>query len=292
LPYFLVIAALVPKLTGFRVILDLHDLMPEFFAARFNSDWTSMPMRLVRLQEQLSCRFADHVITVSEHWRQSLIKRGVPAAKCSVLMNVADHRIFKLQHGAPACSSPDGRFRLIYHGTITHRYGLDLLLQAVELVRAEIPCIDLNIIGAGEYVETLRHMIDDLDLSEHVHISGVVPAEQLPALITAMDLGVVPYRGGTFTDELLPTKLMEYAALGLPTITSRTPAIAAYFDETMVQFFTPGDVQELAQCILSLYRDRDRLADLGANIQKFNQRYSWASQSAGYVRLVNALAGR
>jgi glycosyltransferase involved in cell wall biosynthesis len=292
LPDFLVFAALIPKVAGSRVILDLHDLMPEFFAARFKSGWSSLPLRLVCWQEQLSCRFADHVITVSDHWRQSLIKRGVPAGKCSVLMNVADHHIFKPQNGARARASTNGRFHLIYHGTITYRYGLDLLLQAVSMVREEIPCIHLSLIGAGEYVETLRRMVLELKLSQHVSIGDVVPADQLPPLIAAADVGVVPYRGGVFTDELLPTKLMEYAALGVPAIASRTAAISAYFDATMVQFFTPGDANELAQCILALYRDRARLADLGTNIQKFNQRYNWASQAAQYTSLVASLAER
>ncbi len=71
LPDFLVFSALPTKLRGVPVILDLHDLMPEFFAGRFGSGRAAAWIgRLVRLQERVSCRFADHVITVSEHWRR------------------------------------------------------------------------------------------------------------------------------------------------------------------------------------------------------------------------------
>jgi glycosyltransferase involved in cell wall biosynthesis len=286
LPDFLVFAALVPRLTGSKIILDLHDLMPEFFAARFGSSRSSLPLRLVRLQERLSCRFADHVITVSEHWRQALIARGVPASKCSVLMNLADGRIFTPQQRRAA----DRRFRLIYHGTITRRYGLDVLLRAVSLARARVPDIEVRIIGAGEYVDALRQLVQELGLGDHVQIGDVVPAEQLPTLICQADLGVVPYRGDAFTDELLPTKLMEYAALGVPAIVSRTRAIATCFDDTMVQFVTPGDPEDLARSIEALYHDRERLLALGAGIQRFNQRYSWASQAESYARVVDGLA--
>jgi hypothetical protein len=65
LPDFLVFAALVPKLLGARLILDLHDLMPEFYASRFKSGMTSFPIRLLCWQERLSCLFAKHVITVT-----------------------------------------------------------------------------------------------------------------------------------------------------------------------------------------------------------------------------------
>lgn len=292
LPDFLVFATLPVKLMGVPVILDLHDLMPEFFAARFNISRNSFPVRLVQRQEQLSCRFADHVITVSEYWRQSLVKRGVPAHKCSVVMNLADDRIFRRPNGAQPQSAVDDRFCLFYHGTITKRYGMDLLVQAVNLLRSEIPTIDLTILGAGEYKETLSQLVQTLNLTDHVHVNGGVSPEQLPSLITAADLAVVPYTNDTFTDELVPTKLIEYAALGVPAIAARTTAIACYFDETMVQFFTPGNVNELAQAILSLYQDRAHLAELAVAIQKFTQRYNWATHKLEYIKLVEQLADK
>lgn len=291
-PDFLVFTTLIPRLMGAKVILDLHDLMPEFFTTRFHSDWSSLPTRLVRWQERIACRFADHVITVSKHWRQTLIKRGVPANRCSVVMNLADERIFARSPEMRQIEREDSQFCLIYHGAITERYGLDLLLRAVSLVRKEIPGIYLTIVGDGEYRGKLVGMARELDLEGHARFERHIPVEQLPLIITAAHLGIVPYRNDVFTDDLLPTKLMEYAALGVPAIVSRTTGIRAYFDEQMVQFFTPGDVQELAQCILGLHRDRSRLAALARNIQKFNQRYSWMTQKTEYAELVKGLAQR
>ena len=109
LPDFLVFAGLVPKLTGSKLILDIHDLMPEFYAARFNTDLNSLPVRLVRWQEKISCRVADHVITVTEPWRQTLIERGVPAEKVSVVMNVADDQIFNRDLVPQLPAGEDGR---------------------------------------------------------------------------------------------------------------------------------------------------------------------------------------
>ena len=85
---------------------------------------------------------------------------------------------------------------------------------------------------------------------------------------------------------------MEYTALGIPAIAARTPAIAAYFDETMVQFFTPDDVEDLARCICALYSDRKRLAQLAYGAEKFNQRYNWTKIGAEYVALVERLGSR
>ncbi len=301
LPDFLVFSALIPKLSGVPVILDLHDLMPEFYAGRTGYDGKSMLARLIRWQERLACRFADHVITVSEHWRQTLIARGVPAHKCSVVMNVADDQIFHKSKAnrPPACREPSRTardphaFRLIYHGTMVYRYGLDLALRAVAQVRHDIPTIHLTLLGGGHYVPTLIQMAQELDLGHHVTIHNHLrPAEELPEIILTADVGIVPYRNDVFTDGLLPTKLMEYAALGLPAIAARTTAIEAYFSDTMVEFFEPGDVDDLARCIRVLYGHPERLAELAQGSEKFNQRYNWTRIGTEYVALVEGLSER
>ena len=223
LPDALVFAGLVPKLTGSRLILDLHDLMPEFYAARFHGSMKSWPVRILRWQEYLSCRFADQVITVTELWRQKLIQRGVPPEKVSVVMNVANDRVFYRSPGLSSAALNNGHFNLIYHGQVTERYGIDLAIQAIHLLRDEIPGLRLTVHGRGDYVDELQALTEKLGLGERVEFSThYVPTAELPGLIRSADAGVVPYRQDVFTDEILPTKLMEYAALGIPAISART----------------------------------------------------------------------
>jgi glycosyltransferase involved in cell wall biosynthesis len=291
LPDFLIFAAWLPKLWGAGLILDLHDLMPEFYMGRFHQDAKSLSVRLVRLQERLSCSFADRVITVSHHWRQALAERGVPAEKISVVMNVADDAIFRLPD-APARAQSTG-LRLIYHGSVTQRYGLDLVLQAMARLRQQAPDLHLTILGRGDHMPTLIQMAGELELGDQVTFHrGLVPAEELPEIILNHDAGVVPYRNDPFTDGLVPTKLMEYAALGLPSIAARTTAIASYFQDTMVELFTPGDVDDLARCIMRLYTDRVWRAQLAQQADQFNQRYNWTKVGGEYVALVERLGQR
>jgi len=288
LPDFLVFCALIPKLTGAAILLDLHDLMPEFFFGRFGLD-SSLGARLVRLQERWACRFADHVITVSEHWRRALIGRGVPAEKCSVVMNVADDQIF---HPIKKDHKDEGdrrTFRLIYHGSMHQRYGLDLAVRAIDQVRQEIPGVHLLLVGTGPFKPNLKKMVDDLGLQEYVTIEPLHLAEELPDLIRSCDLGVVPYLSDRFTDGLVPTKLLEYAAMELPAVASRTTAIQAYFSDTNTEFFEPGDVNDLSRCILMLFQNPDRLTELSLKSRNFNQRYNWSQISTEYVSLVNRL---
>ena len=293
LPDFLIFCAIYPKLRGAKVILDLHDLMPEFFAAKSESDMNSLPVRVVTWQERLSCRFADHVITVTDVWQETLIQRGVPAHKVSVVMNVADGRIFHRLSETSLASANGEYFNLIYHGTFTHRYGVDLIVRAVDKVRRELPNIQAILVGDGEYREDLLQLTSELGLEEYVDLSRqIIPAMELPPIIRHAHVGIVPNRSNIFTDGLLPTKLMEYVAVGTPVIAAQTPTINAYFDETMVQFFKPGDVDDLAKCIIALSQDRQSLSQFAHNADRFNEKYSWDRVAAEYVATVDGLNGR
>lgn len=290
-PDFLVFCALIPKLAGVRVILDLHDLMPELYAGRFGQGKNRLPMRVILWQEKQSCRFADHVITVSEHWRQALIERGVPADKCSVVMNVADQNIFHPLKGNRPRSSNQARLWMVYHGTVVDRYGMDLVIRAMGQVKHDLPNVHLTVLGRGPHMPVLTQLVRELGLEDHVILRDEIrPAEELPEVIRAADVGIVPYRNDVFTDGLLPTKLMEYAALGLPALAARTTAIEAYFGDTMVEFFEPNDVDDLARCIRILYENPQRLAELREGCERFNQRYNWTRIGAEYVALVERLA--
>jgi glycosyltransferase involved in cell wall biosynthesis len=286
LPDFLVFAALGPKLRGAPVIIDLHDLMPEFFSGRFGSGGRSWLSTLIRWQERAACAFADHVVTVSAHWRDALIERGVPARKVSVVMNLADERVFT---PLPR-ERDDDAFELIYHGTLTRRYGLDLAIEAVAALRDDLPDLRLTIIGRGDDLTALEAMRDRLGVTDVVDIrSTLVPADQLPPVIARAHVGVVPYRDDAFTDGLLPTKLMEYAVMGLPCIAGRTTAITATFAD-MAELFTPGDAADLARCIRLLHDDPARREELIEGAATFTAEHGWAAEGAAYVALVERLA--
>lgn len=289
LPDFLVFSALVPKLIGTPIVLDLHDLMPEFLASRFQGDAPGWLEKVILLQERLACGFADHVITVSEHWRTTLSERSAPLTKTSVVMNVADEQIFRMTE-VPR-PQPAEEMALIYHGTVVYRYGLDLVIDAIDRLASEAPNLTLRIVGQGDQMEALKDQVDRLGVNDRVTIDdGLVPAEELPEIIAQADLGVVPYRDDIFTDGLVPTKLLEYATMGLPAIAARTSAIEDLARESFVHYFRPGDVDDLAKQLRFLYQNPRRREELASATEEFNARFNWAKASREYVDLISSLA--
>ena len=287
MPDFLVFAALVPKLFGARIILDIHDLMPELYIAKFGSSYRNWAVRFIIWVEKRSVAFADKAIAVHEPHLDILAKHGNPPDKFSIVLNVPDPRIFV---GGPARSAPSRRpFRLIYHGSIPRRAGLEVALRAVAHCRKEIPDIEFQIVGAGEDVRRLSGLTQELGLSDCVEFKPGVPVEQLPAILNEAAVGVIPYAADAFTQYVLPTKLMEYAALGIPVIVSRLRTIQRYFDESAVVCFQSGDDVELASQILWLHRNPSAARRLASNAFRLAEAHNWRQQREVYFRLVDSL---
>ncbi len=286
-PDFLVFGALVPRLTGAAILLELLDLMPDFFASRIGGSMVSLAFRLVQVQERASTGFADGVLTVTDLWRRTLIARGLADTKVDVVMNLPDDALF--QRRAPEIRPDPGVITVMYHGTITHRYGIDLLVRAVAQARERIP-LQLVIHGRGEYLDDLRTLIDELGMRDTVRLSTeLLPTADLPDLIAAADIGVVPNRSDVFTDGILPTKLLEYAALGIPAVVSRSTATVAYFTDEMVEYVEPGSVEALATAIERLARDPDRRLKLATAAQAFTTDHQWSQEADRYVNVVERL---
>ncbi len=94
MPDFLVFAAWYPKLKGARLILDIHDIVPELFANKFKSALKSVYVSGLRFVEKLSTRFVDHVIISNHLWLEKLTARSVRPSHCSVVVNLPDPEIF------------------------------------------------------------------------------------------------------------------------------------------------------------------------------------------------------
>ncbi|MBM4118099.1 glycosyltransferase family 4 protein [bacterium] len=289
MPDFMAFTGLVPRLGGRPLILDIHDTMPEIYQGKFGVGPGHPLIRLLRLQERWSARLASRVLTSEHTKREALIAHGLPAAKIAVLLNVPDPRLFP--QGQPRAARPpaDG-FRLVFHGTLAERLGVDLALRAVALLGARIPGLRLDLIGDGDLRPALLALRDELGLDGQVRFSdGMVPVEALPALLAEADLGIIPTREEIGTRYMLPTKLLEYAALGIPAVVAPTHTIRYYFDESQVAFFTPGSPESLAETILALYRDPERRAQLAAGAARFGERYAWAQHKQVYLDLVDGL---
>ncbi len=258
LPDILVLCALIPKLSGARIILDIHDIMPELYMRKYHIPETHPIIRTISFLEKVSISFSDHVVTASPFFRKRLLQRSSSAAKCTTILNLPDPQ--HLPTPTQPCASPNGTFNIIYPGTLGEIHGVDVAIRAIERVdkQTDIP-VRFHIYGEGsaEERDKLISLSRQLSIENLVCFHRKVPLEQLSQIYKTMHIGLVPKRGGLFADDAMSTKLFEYAAVRLPAIVSRTESDSYYFDDSMVIFFEPGNEDELADSIIRLYQDQN-----------------------------------
>ena len=290
MPDILVFSAIIPKLFGAKVVLDVHDLMPELFASKFGAGRKSLVIKLLTLMERFSIAFAHGAIAVHKPHLDALVSHGNPAGKFLTLLNTPDQGIFN--RVAPVVRNHDGRFRMIYHGTISQRHGLEVALRAVAIVRGRIPSISFDIIGDGDSRAHLVRLARELSLDDIVRFSdGYIPLDRLCAEIRDADLGLVPILYDSFTRYMLPAKLLEYVFLGIPSITSRTPTIEEYFDDSMVRYIEPGNAESLVVAMYDLFSHPEKRRSLVENANRFNERFSWEKQRVLFSSFMDRVAG-
>ena len=285
-PDFEVFAAWWPKLMGASLLLDIHDIVPEFYLSKFKASRDGAVYRWLLRMERWSCRFADHVIIANHVWYAWLVQRSAEAERCSVILNYVvspPRRDIALQRHR------NGRFLIVYPGGLQWHQGLDVAIRAFAVARKKIPGAAFHIYGEGTERPRLQRLVRDLGLETSVSIMSPVPFDRVLELLAAADLGIVAKRADSFGNEAYSTKILEYMSQGVPVIVSRTRIDQHYFDEQTVRFFTSGNHEELATTIVELARDHDACDRLIERGFAYVEENNWSVKQHDYLGLVDRL---
>lgn len=286
MPNFLVFAGLLPKISGAKVVLDVHDPAAELMADIRGRDLPPWAQRLVNAEERISISFSDTLITVNESMRRRL--SAITSRPVSVVMNIPD-----LRRLVPVEASGDRGTSewIVYAGSIAHRNGLDLVVRAVALLAGEFPALRFRVIGEGPALESLVRLARELGVADRVEFRGLVPSGQIPSMVSGAAAGISPQRGGVFGSLVFSMKVAEYVALGVPVICSDIATMRRYFADDELLFFEPDNAADLARAIRVLLTDpaaaRERAARSSIKLDKLD----WPSQQQTLVETVEALAG-
>ena len=284
-PDFLVFTAWLPKLMGAKVILDIHDLLPELYASKFNGSSQTFMFRLLLGVERLSTAFADHVITANDLWQERIAARCRLSEKATAMLNFPDCSVFQPR----GRTRRDDKFIMIYPGTLNWHQGLDLAIRAFAKMHTMVPAAEFHIYGAGPALPELKELVHTLGLQRQVRFNRMLPLHEIARVIEDADLGVVPKRKNGFGNEAFSTKTLEFMALGVPVIVSDTRIDTYYFDDSVVRFFRGEDPDDLARAMLELITDGDSREALRRKGREFVRRNSWEAKKHVYLDLVDSL---
>ena len=289
LPDFLIFAAVLARWMGAKLVLDLHEITPEFYMSKYGIGERSWTIRLLTYLEKISVKFADRVITINRPIEDLLVSRGLCHSKSTIIMNAVDEDRFAAT-ALPALPPRDrAKFVMIYHGTLTRLYGLDLAIEALALVQDEIPGAELWILGAGTEKDALTSLAQERGLSAKVRLVGQVAPTEIPAWLSQCDAGILPIRRNVFLDFAFPNKLPEFIIAGKMVLVSRLKTIRHYFSEDALAYFEPNSPADLAKQMVRIYRDPQLRPRLAAKASEEYKPIRWAVMKERYLGLVQQL---
>jgi glycosyltransferase involved in cell wall biosynthesis len=266
LPDFLVFSAALQKIKGRKIILDMHEIMPEFFISKYGVSFKNPFVRLLLFLEKISLRFADNVITINEPIKQIFNKRAIPNKPIVVVMNTAEEVV-----GKSAEKRLHENFNCVYHGTLTEIYGLDTAIKGFSKACTNAANMIFHIYGTGPHLSKLKYLTEQLNLQQFVIFHGEIPHDKMMESLAEMDIGILATRKDVFLSLSFSNKLAEYINLKIPVISS---------------YFEAGNINDLGDKILFAYKNKERMHMMAESAYKRAKPINWAIMTERYLKVV------
>ena len=284
-PDFLVFITFFQKLRGAKIILNMHEIMPEFFMSKFKKKEKHLIVKFLKLIEKISLKYADEVITINEPIKQIFKKRSIPHKNIIVIMNTIDESIVK-----PISRQNSHNFNLIYHGYLANMYGLDIAIRALKILSEYNDNFKFYIFGEGPEEKYLSQLIYELGLNNCIFLKGKLDFQEMMKYLANMTIGILPMRKDSFLDLSFSNKLSEYIFFKIPVIVSNINTVQYYFSEDEITLFLAEDFLDLSEKISFAYNNPNTMARKANKAFEKYQSIKWSVMAKKYINLVNSLS--
>ena len=279
------------KLFGKKFLFDHHDINPELYEAKFGK--RGLGRRLLIALERMSFSTADMVISTNESYRQIAIDRGGKNPEdVFVVRSGPDLSRIRQVPANPALRK--GRKYLVgYVGVMGKQEGIDLLLQAVQLIVHHLKRTDIQfgLVGGGTELPAMRELAKQLGVAEYVTFTGRAPDAELLEMLNTADICVNPDRANEMNDRSTMNKVMEYMALAKPVVQfDLTEGRVSAGDASW--YARPNDVADLAQKIVALLGDENQRTHMGAiGRERVEQVLAWQHEAPRLLAAYEHMTG-
>ncbi|MDW7731255.1 MAG: glycosyltransferase family 4 protein [Methanolobus sp.] len=276
-PDFLTVVAIPFRLIyGSRIILDLHDMLPEAVESNLQFKGSSIFVQLANMIEKSAIRFSDAIIATNSFDKQIISSRNnVDPDKIFVVMNTPNLKQYTVETAAKEDYGYENKFIILFQGTIWKRRGIQTIIDSVDLLKDKIP-ICLLIVGDGPFLQDLKDIVNNKDLNDLVKFTGWVDLETLSRHISIADVCIIPFLRTKVNERGVPNKLFEYAIHEKPIIASRLKGLALTFSEKEILFYEPGNADDLAKKILWCFDNPEEAEKMTISTKRrYEEDYSW-----------------
>lgn len=278
----------IARIKRARFVVEVRDLWPAIFVEL----GVLTNRRIVQLLERLELwayRVADEVVVVTQGFKDDLVRRGVPEEKVHVIRNGVDLDRFTPDRdptpGRQKLGVADNHCVVLYLGAHGISHGLDAVVRAAKLLEDEP--VDFVFVGEGAKKADLKRQAAEENVRNVRFFPGVA-RDEVPSLVAAADICLVPLRNVPLFGMFIPSKIFEYLGAGKAVVGAVRGEPAVILDEAGASVVPPEDAQALAAEIRRLAGDPDlRRARGEAGHEHVRRRFDRRKLSMTYRALLS-----
>ena len=211
------VKALSKKLPNARITFNVQDIFPYnlMYCGRIKQN--GLLFKLLAKEQRYAYAHADHVITISEDMKDTLVNDGVNEDKISVIYNWSyQNEPYVNIDTSPVSNMFDKQFfNVVYAGNIGMMQNVDILIEAAKLMK-EDKTVWFHIIGSGIYKDKLEAKACDYGI-RNISFWPIQKPELAPIIYSAADVNVIPLAKNIYRTAL-PSKTATCLACQKPVI--------------------------------------------------------------------------
>jgi glycosyltransferase involved in cell wall biosynthesis len=274
------------------MVFEVRDLWPESASAlgELNNKYA---IALATKLEEACYRNAQKVIVVTQSVFKRLQQRKIPEEKLILISNGANVDMFRFsQENRDSLRSKyglHGKFVAIYAGILGVAQGLEVVIQAAKILGGD-PDIHFLIVGDGPKRLELESSAERLHL-RNLTFTGHLPLEEMPGLLSAADVALIPLRKLDIFTGVLPSKMFDAWSCERPILLSVDGEARKVLEACSGgRYVSPENPQELSQGILDLKENPQTARAMGeAGRQYTVKNYSRKKQAEELIAILAGL---
>jgi len=281
-------AGVLGRLHRIPVVFDMAEHYPAMLEDRLRYTPTGLFGRIARspsiarLIERWTLRLVDHAIVVVEESGERLAHAGYPRDRITVVGNTPRTDQWVIRDMPDGRTDQGNRLTIVYLGNLDGIRGLDVAIQALQILKDFQVRSRMIVIGDGPSLNPLRRLAEDCGVTECAEFVGRLslndPAAMLRVkqIMADSDIGLIPHYATEACNSTVPNKLFDYMAMGLPVIVSdMKPTERIVREERCGEVFKDRDPADLARCVQRLAdtKRRQEMGDRGR--EAIQRRYHW-----------------
>lgn len=291
---------LAGRMTGRPVLMDMAENYPAMIQATWDLhgpkpwDYLVRNPSLLRRLERRVLPALDGVFVVSEPSRERVAEMTAHRVPVWVVENTP--RLDVVSQSVPSqladrIAAHRG-LRLLYVGNMDAKRGLDIVVRALPSLKTVDPHVLVVIVGKGVMEARLRGLASELQVEQNLLLAGWVDQKEVPSIISASDIGLIPHLLNEHTDTTIPNKIYDYMAQARPVVVTQCRTLKQIVESCDCgRVYTDRDPEAFARAVATLTDESTRRALGAAGRRAVEQRYRWDRDAETLLAALNSLVG-